>query len=148
MASSNLRQLFATVSLSLLVLQAAALPKCPDHSKADYDYVVVGAGVGGGPVAARLAQSGFSGKEILLYLSCQRFTHVFFAVLLVDAGHNVDTVNSTLPFYFARAAEGASLLCSWRPRNLTLAHADPQLELNYTYAEYSPGSKFVRNNEW
>lgn len=47
---------------------AASLPRCPDTSSATYDYVVVGAGAGGGPVAARLAEYGFSGKYATEYL--------------------------------------------------------------------------------
>ncbi|KAJ7253373.1 hypothetical protein B0H12DRAFT_596573, partial [Mycena haematopus] len=42
--------------------------------------------VGGGPLAARLAENGFS-------------------VFLVDVGNDVDTFNTTLPAYFARATE-------------------------------------------
>lgn len=38
------------------------LPSCSDQDTADYDYIVVGAGAGGGPVAARLAEAGFSGE--------------------------------------------------------------------------------------
>lgn len=44
--------------------RGASLPDCPNSSQADYDYIVVGAGAGGGPVAARLAESGFSGTFI------------------------------------------------------------------------------------
>ncbi|KAJ7253490.1 hypothetical protein C8J57DRAFT_1722385 [Mycena rebaudengoi] len=100
----------------LLVLFASAghstsLPGCPDPSAADVDFVVVGAGAGGGPVAAGLAESGYS-------------------VLVVDAGHDVNNVNTTIPFYFGRAVE------------------DPQSELNYTLSEYSPGAKFPRNDIW
>lgn len=40
---------------------AWSLPSCSDQDTADYDYIVVGAGAGGGPVAARLAEAGFSG---------------------------------------------------------------------------------------
>ncbi|KAJ6561810.1 hypothetical protein B0H19DRAFT_1142681 [Mycena capillaripes] len=111
MAPGNLRNLFALLSLSFSVLQAASLPSCPSKSQADFDFVVVGSGVGGGPVAARLAESGFS-------------------VLVVDAGHDVVNVNTTIPFYFGRAVE------------------DPQLELNYTLDEFSPGAKFPRNDAW
>ncbi|KAJ6577050.1 hypothetical protein DFH09DRAFT_1361354 [Mycena vulgaris] len=111
MAPYNLRGFFAFVSLSLHVLQIASLPACEDTSQSEFDFVVVGAGVGGGPLAARLAENGFS-------------------VFLVDAGHDVVNVNTTIPFYFGRAVE------------------DPQLELNYTYDEYSPGSKFPRNDAW
>ncbi|KAK6991904.1 choline dehydrogenase [Favolaschia claudopus] len=87
------------------------LPACPDAAHAEYDFVVVGAGAGGGPLAARLAENGFS-------------------VLVVDAGHDVVNVNTTIPFYFSRAVE------------------DPQLELNYTYNEFSPGAKFPRDGAW
>ncbi|KAF7331447.1 Choline dehydrogenase [Mycena kentingensis (nom. inval.)] len=109
--------LHSTILSSLLALvlarsvgASAHLPSCPT-TKADYDFVVVGAGAGGGPAAARLAENGFS-------------------VLLVDAGTVVDSVNTTIPFYFGRAV------------------ADPKLELNYTYNEYSPGAKFPRNDAW
>ena len=40
---------------------SSSLASCPDTSHAKYDYIVVGAGNGGGPVAARLAEAGFSG---------------------------------------------------------------------------------------
>ncbi|KAF7348775.1 Oxygen-dependent choline dehydrogenase [Mycena venus] len=76
-----------------------------------YDFIVVGSGVGGGPLAARLAENGFS-------------------VVVVDSGHNVVNVNTTVPLYFGRAVD------------------DPQIELNYTYHEYSPGAKFPRDDAW
>ncbi|KAJ6561800.1 hypothetical protein B0H19DRAFT_1233669 [Mycena capillaripes] len=98
-----------SVSISIQVLQAASLLACPSTSQADFDFVVVGSGVGGGPLAARLAESGFS-------------------VLVVDAGNDVVNVNTTIPLYFGRAVE------------------DPQLELNYTLEEFSPGAKFPRND--
>ncbi|KAJ7253476.1 hypothetical protein C8J57DRAFT_1237287 [Mycena rebaudengoi] len=88
-----------------------SLPACPDPSASDVDFVVVGAGAGGGPVAAGLAESGYS-------------------VLVVDAGHDINNINTTIPFYFGRAVE------------------DPQSELNYTFDEYSPGAKFPRNDGW
>ncbi|KAJ7679236.1 putative choline dehydrogenase [Mycena polygramma] len=100
-----------SLSIHVTLLQAASLQACPPKSDADFDFVVVGSGVGGGPVAARLADSGFS-------------------VLVVDAGHTVFNVNTTIPFYFGRAVE------------------DPQLELNYTYDEFSPGAKFPRDDAW
>ncbi|KAJ7455758.1 hypothetical protein FB451DRAFT_1564794 [Mycena latifolia] len=104
-------RIVAIISLSLPVLRAAALPACPDVSESEFDFVVVGAGVGGGPIATRLAESGYS-------------------VLVVDAGHDVISVNTTIPFHFGRAVE------------------DPQLELNYTLDEFSHGAKFPRNDVW
>ncbi|KAJ7081853.1 hypothetical protein B0H15DRAFT_786071 [Mycena belliarum] len=106
-----MRGVLTFVSLCILVLQAACLPACPDTSRAEFDFVVVGAGVGGGPIAARLAESGFS-------------------VLVVDAGHEVVSVNTTILFFFVRAV------------------GDPQLELNYTLNEYSEGAKFPRDDSW
>ncbi|KAJ7679216.1 hypothetical protein DFH06DRAFT_1465388 [Mycena polygramma] len=111
MVLANVNCLVALVSLVSLSIQAASLPACPPKSHADFDFVVIGSGAGGGPVAARLAEYGFS-------------------VLVVDAGHDVVNVNTTIPFYFARAVE------------------DPQLELNYTYDEFAPGAKFPRNDAW
>ncbi|CAK5273933.1 unnamed protein product [Mycena citricolor] len=74
-------------ALSLAARQAAAaLATCPDTSSAEYDYIVVGAGAGGGPLASRLALNGFK-------------------VLLMDAGHNVYNDNTTVPLYLARANE-------------------------------------------
>jgi hypothetical protein len=66
MAPSNLRSFVGFICLSLCIqfLQAASLPACPDRSQAEFDFVVVGAGVGGGPLAARLAESGFSGIDV------------------------------------------------------------------------------------
>jgi hypothetical protein len=57
-----MRSLFAAL-LTLAAIVKAQLDACPDTSGAEYDYVVVGAGAGGGPLAARLAESGFSGAR-------------------------------------------------------------------------------------
>lgn len=109
MAPYNLQvQVFlAFVALSLQVLQASAkLPVCPDRSQAEFDFVVVGAGVGGGPVAARLAERGFSGMNVSVGPIWMASLTSVFSVLVVDAGHEVLTVNTTIPFYFGRAVEG------------------------------------------
>ncbi|KAJ6507702.1 hypothetical protein C8R47DRAFT_55345 [Mycena vitilis] len=102
---------FIFFSVQVLQLRATYLPACPPKSHADFDFVVVGSGAGGGPVAARLAESGFS-------------------VLVVDAGHDVVNVNTTIPMYLGRAVE------------------DSQLQLNYRYNEFSPGAKFSRVDAW
>ncbi|KAJ6606252.1 hypothetical protein DFH09DRAFT_966443 [Mycena vulgaris] len=84
-----------TISLAALVvllpLATGALPlqSCPDLSQPApdvFDFIVVGSGAGGGPLAARLAESGFS-------------------VFLVDAGNDVNIFNTTLPAYWGRATE-------------------------------------------
>ncbi|KAJ7925612.1 hypothetical protein B0H13DRAFT_2314407 [Mycena leptocephala] len=93
MAPSSLHKSSVLISLSIQVLKGASLPACPARSESDYDFVVVGAGAGGGPVAARLDD----------------------LVLVVDAGHEVVGVNTSIGVYLGRAVE------------------DPQLELNYTY---------------
>ncbi|KAJ6507740.1 alcohol oxidase [Mycena vitilis] len=113
MAPKNVHRLvsLALLSLHVLRLQATLLPACPAKHHADVDFVVVGSGAGGGPLAARLAERGFS-------------------VLVVDAGHDVVNVNTTIPFYLGRASE------------------DPQLELNYTHTEFAPGAKFPRDGVW
>ncbi|KAL1680111.1 hypothetical protein EV122DRAFT_276531 [Schizophyllum commune] len=80
----------ATISLAVLAATACALECCPDNSKAEYDYIVVGSGAGGGPVAARLAETGFR-------------------VLVVDVGHDVHNYNATTPNYLGRVIEGAHL---------------------------------------
>ncbi|KAJ6546837.1 hypothetical protein B0H19DRAFT_1162707 [Mycena capillaripes] len=76
-------------AFALLPYVQAALQSCPDLSSRGpdiFDFVVVGSGAGGGPLAARLAENGFS-------------------VFLVDTGNDVNTFNTTLPAYFGRATE-------------------------------------------
>ncbi|KAJ7453413.1 hypothetical protein FB451DRAFT_1281210 [Mycena latifolia] len=78
---------FALSVLSLTTQYALGghgLPSCADVSsdpKHVFDFIVVGAGPGGGPLAARLAESGYS-------------------VLVVDAGQDVETLDVTIPAYF------------------------------------------------
>jgi hypothetical protein len=43
-----------------------ALEECPDTESSVYDYIVVGSRAGGGPVAARLSENGFSGASCCL----------------------------------------------------------------------------------
>jgi choline dehydrogenase len=67
------RILVASFFLSRSV-RAASLPACPKlgGSQPDFDFVVVGSGVGGGPLAARLAENGFSGGHPALYVYVSR----------------------------------------------------------------------------
>jgi hypothetical protein len=60
------------------------LPSCTDVSSDPqhiFDFVVVGAGPGGGPLAARLAESGFSGMSAAIstppLLRSPFFSHLF-----------------------------------------------------------------------
>ena len=55
--------LLLAIAGSVEFLALGALDRCPDTTAAEYDYVVVGAGAGGGPLAARLAESGFTGRS-------------------------------------------------------------------------------------
>jgi choline dehydrogenase-like flavoprotein len=55
-----------------------------------YDYIVVGSGAGGGPVAANLARAGFS-------------------VALIEAGGSDTTASYEVPAFFAEASEDKSL---------------------------------------
>ncbi|KAJ7042065.1 GMC oxidoreductase [Mycena alexandri] len=80
-----------TVALAIAILPcvAGALQSCPQLSSQSpdvFDFIVVGSGAGGGPLAARLAENGFS-------------------VFLVDAGDDVNIFNTTLPAYWGRATE-------------------------------------------
>lgn len=55
-------------TLFILAQCAFGLPSCQDvssnlnSSKNVYDFIIVGGGPGGGPLAARLAESGYSGR--------------------------------------------------------------------------------------
>ncbi|KAJ7799744.1 hypothetical protein B0H14DRAFT_3491304 [Mycena olivaceomarginata] len=80
---------------------SAALTACEDTSTAEYDYIVVGAGAGGGPLASRLAINGFK-------------------VLLIDAGHYVFNDNTTIPLYLARANEDPQMALDYE-----VAHYPP-----------------------
>ncbi|KAI5896059.1 alcohol oxidase [Schizophyllum commune H4-8] len=78
------------LSLALLSVTAVALDACPGNVQGVYDYVVVGSGAGGGPVAARLAEAGFT-------------------VLVIDVGHDVHNYNVTVPNYLGRAISDPQL---------------------------------------
>ena len=50
------------VALAISTFALAALTACPSPKDTDFDFIVVGGGAGGGPLAARLAESGYSGR--------------------------------------------------------------------------------------
>lgn len=94
----------AVVAAVSVTTVCAQLGSCPDTSAAEYDYVVVGAGAGGGPVAARLAESGFSGESVVVIGAATRAD--VYTVLVVDVGHDVNNFNTTIPAYVGRVIEG------------------------------------------
>ena len=61
-------------------------PACPGGADDAYDYIVVGSGAGGGPLAANLARSGFR-------------------VLLIEAGGDEDSYDYQVPAFHPRASE-------------------------------------------
>ncbi|KAG8688872.1 hypothetical protein FRC09_012686 [Ceratobasidium sp. 395] len=99
-----MRSIFSVVvgAAILRTSTAAALAACSNQTYAEYDYIVIGAGAGGGPLAARLAINDFK-------------------VLLMDAGHDVNNINTTVPAYLARSND------------------DPQMALDYWVQHYPPG---------
>uniref|UniRef100_A0A0W0FI94 Glucose-methanol-choline oxidoreductase N-terminal domain-containing protein n=1 Tax=Moniliophthora roreri TaxID=221103 RepID=A0A0W0FI94_MONRR len=70
---------FFTVIIFALPLVSAELPQCDKSSDtgAEYDYVVVGAGAGGGPVAARLAENGYSDPQLDLNYTLNEYPSDF-----------------------------------------------------------------------
>ncbi|KAJ7923610.1 hypothetical protein B0H13DRAFT_1864753 [Mycena leptocephala] len=97
-----------------------ALEECPNTHSSIYDYIVVGSGAGGGPIAARLAENGFS-------------------VLVIETG--VDQSNNLNTTLFSRswnAIDGQDII---EARNSTI-------DLNYTINEYPPDFPIQRNGIW
>ncbi|KAJ7260534.1 hypothetical protein C8J57DRAFT_1337467 [Mycena rebaudengoi] len=74
--------IFSRVAFSSSTVQGLdALEECPTSDSSIYDYIVVGSGAGGGPVAARLAEHGFS---------------VLVIETGVDQGKNINTTSAAL----------------------------------------------------
>lgn len=82
----------------------------PRESGEVFDYIVVGSGAGGGPVAARLARAGFS-------------------VLLLEAGGRAETPNYSVPAFHPFATEDPQMRWDYYVRhyaNDTRSRADPK----------------------
>lgn len=62
------------------------------NDSAQFDYVIVGSGAGGGPLAANLAKAGFK-------------------VLLIEAGGDEDSLNYSVPGFNGLATEDQA--CRW-----------------------------------
>ncbi|KAJ7903220.1 hypothetical protein B0H13DRAFT_1717346 [Mycena leptocephala] len=74
--------IFSRVASSSSTAQGLdTLEECPTSDSSIYDYIVVGSGAGGGPVAARLAEHGFS---------------VLVIETGVDQGKNINTTSAAL----------------------------------------------------
>lgn len=95
-----------TLGVSLLVLSGVCAnptrlntPRGDDDDATTYDYIVVGSGPGGGPIASNLARAGHS-------------------VLLVEAGDDQgDNLNSEIPMFFPFAYTDTSMRWDFFVRN-------------------------------
>jgi choline dehydrogenase len=92
-------------------------PEFAAHTQDEYDYIVVGSGAGGGPVAANLAKHGFS-------------------VLLLEAGGAEQPVEYPVPAFHPLASEQADLswkfyvqhyACAVRQRRDTINYLDGEI---------------------
>ncbi|KAJ7833301.1 hypothetical protein B0H13DRAFT_2428526 [Mycena leptocephala] len=94
--SSLLRAVFLAVISSRIAFGSMAqgpdaLEECPSTDSSTYDYIVVGSGAGGGPVAARLAENGYS-------------------VLIVETGvDQSNNINTTSPALFLSAIDDSKI---------------------------------------
>lgn len=75
----------------------------------DYDYIVVGSGPGGAPLAARLGLAGYK-------------------VLVIEAGRDeaADNINVTVPLFNAKASEDERLLWAFYVRQIGRWRAQSQ----------------------
>ena len=75
----------------------------------DYDYIVVGSGPGGAPLAARLGLAGYK-------------------VLVIEAGRDeaADNINVTVPLFNAKASEDERLLWAFYVRRIERQRAQTQ----------------------
>ncbi|KAG9127387.1 hypothetical protein FRC07_014332 [Ceratobasidium sp. 392] len=135
---------------SASVIDARADPvtaaACPDTSKSQYvgrlkiDYIIVGTGAGGGPLAARLALNGYK-------------------VLALDAGYDTYENNVTIPLYFGRSNEdekvvldyytdhyaNGSKVNTWYPRAQGIGTKSSQIALLARCSDIQPGGSTIHN---
>jgi choline dehydrogenase len=114
-------------SLSLSLLAGLAVLAGPGHAGSSndkyYDYIVVGSGPGGGPLASNLARAGHS-------------------VLLVEAGDNQnDNVNSEIVSFFGFAYTDPTLRWDFFARNF--ANETRNLQHNHLTWRRPDGSFYV-----
>jgi choline dehydrogenase len=80
-----------------LGMAAAEAAPCAASTADEYDYVVVGSGAGGGPLAANLAMAGFK-------------------VLLIEAGGDEEPYDYQVPVFHAASSEDDDLRWSFYVR--------------------------------
>jgi choline dehydrogenase len=82
------------------------------HVQDEYDYIVVGSGAGGGPVAANLAKHGFT-------------------VLLLEAGGADEPIEYSVPAFHSLASEQADLAWKYYVKHYTCEARGGRDHLNY-----------------
>src|SRR5512145_1268396 len=91
-----------------------------EPSEGKYDYIVVGSGAGGGPLAANLATRGFR-------------------VLLIEAGGGPESYHYQVPSFHALASEDAEM--AW---NFFVHHYDTDEKRDPKYREEHDGIFYPR----
>ena len=88
----------------------------PAEQAAQFDYVVVGSGGGGGPVAANLASAGFK-------------------VLLIEAGYEYKDLNYDVPAFHSQATQDPEMRWDFYVQH----YSDPARQSNQYDSKYVPG---------